>query len=304
MQNTILSTADVARLFNVTETTVKRWADEGTLRCQKTPGGHRKFAVRNVIDFAERNNFEPSGILELSATDSLAPKIQMAVMGHDFPQMVDAFVQKALSPSKTDLFNYLSYLYEHRIHLVDIYDRVLRPALEIIGDRWTKGEIDISHEHRATYETLDALAKLQAQIMIKPVNGLVAVSACPGGEVHELGARCVSYLLESEGWTTHYLGARTPAASIVVAVRELRPDLVCLSLTIPDQADAEADSLRQIVEATHACGGRVVAGGIGARKWTSAGGLCDAVLSSLHDLLDLSILPSHGEAKEFVASRR
>lgn len=301
MHGTILSTADVARLFNVTETTVKRWADDGTLRCQKTPGGHRKFAIRNVIDFAEKNNFEPSGILELSSTDFLAPKIHMAVMSHDFSQMVDAFVQKALSPSKTDLFNYLSYLYEHRIHLVDIYDRILRPAMEIIGERWARGEIDISHEHRATYETLDALAKLQAQISIKPVNGLVAVSACPGSEVHELGARCVSYLLESEGWATHYLGARTPAASIVQAVHELRPDLVCLSLTYPDRAAVGADLLREIVEATHACGGKVVAGGIGAKEGMPAGTLCDAILPSLRDLLDLPILPSRGEVRETVS---
>jgi excisionase family DNA binding protein len=52
MQRTILSTADVARLFNVTETTVKRWADEGVLRCQKTPGGHRRFVIKYVVEFA------------------------------------------------------------------------------------------------------------------------------------------------------------------------------------------------------------------------------------------------------------
>ena len=98
MHKTVLSTVDVARLFNVTETTVKRWADEGTLKCQKTPGGHRKFPVRNVIEFAENNNFEPTGALTMPDHDGLGSAIQVAILRRDFPELVRAFIEKALSP--------------------------------------------------------------------------------------------------------------------------------------------------------------------------------------------------------------
>src|SRR6187401_3370429 len=47
----ILSTRSVAEVLGVSEATVKRWADAGTLRCFRTPGGHRKFRLRDVKAF-------------------------------------------------------------------------------------------------------------------------------------------------------------------------------------------------------------------------------------------------------------
>jgi excisionase family DNA binding protein len=286
MQKTILSTADVARLFNVTETTVKRWADEGTLKCQKTPGGHRKFEIRNVIEFAEKNNFEPAATLTMPASDEHAPAVQMAILGRDFPTLVGAFVQKALAPDPLELFRFLSFLYEHRIHLWEIYDLILQPAMALIGEQWARGEIDVSHEHRASYETLDALAKLQTQIRIKPSVGLSVVCACVGEEAHEIGLRCASNIFESEGWKSHYLGARSPNSSVTMAIRELKPDAVCLSITHVSDERVLSEELGEISRILHSGHGILAAGGRGATPQVLGDGVFDAVFSSCKDLLD------------------
>jgi excisionase family DNA binding protein len=286
VQKTILSTADVARLFNVTETTVKRWADEGTLKCQKTPGGHRKFEIRNVIEFADQNHFEPAGTLTMPESDEHAPAVQVAILGRNFPALVEAFVQKALSPDPLDLFRFLSFLYEHRIHLWEIYDLVVRPAMALIGEQWARGEIDISHEHRASYETLDALAKLQAQIHIKPPIGKSVVCACLGEEAHEIGLRCASNLFESEGWKSHYLGARNPHPALTVAIRELQPDAVCLSITHVADENNLAEQLGGISGVIHSAHGILIAGGRAASPGLLGDGIVDAVISSSKDLLD------------------
>ena len=47
----IISTKQVAQVLGVSEATVKRWSDAGTLRCFRTPGGHRKFRLRDVKAF-------------------------------------------------------------------------------------------------------------------------------------------------------------------------------------------------------------------------------------------------------------
>jgi len=286
VQKTILSTADVARLFNVTETTVKRWADEGTLKCQKTPGGHRKFAIRNVIEFAEVNNFEPVATLTMPESDERGPAVQVAILARDFPTLVGAFVQKALSPDPLDLFRFLSYLYEHRIHLWEIYDKVLSPGMAVIGTQWERGEIDISHEHRASYETLDALAKMQTQILVKPATGKSVVCACLGDEAHEIGLRCASNLFESEGWKSHYLGARSPHSSVIAAIRELRPDVVCLSMTLAVDAKVLAQQVGQISEMIHGGHGILVVGGRGAMPELLENGVVDVLVSSAKGLLD------------------
>jgi methanogenic corrinoid protein MtbC1 len=286
VQKTILSTADVARLFNVTETTVKRWADEGTLICQKTPGGHRKFLISSVVDFAEKNKFEPVGTLELPSTETDASAIQVAVLSRDFPVLVDAFTMKALSPAKLDLVAFLSFLYEHRIHLWEIFDLILRPAMTVIGERWEKGQIQIDHEHRVSYETLDALANLQTRIKIKPKTGKSAIFACLGEEMHEIGLRCASYLFESEGWTTHYIGARTPSSSLISAMKELQPDVVCISTTLPDSDADIVMQMREVSTSAHAMHAMLLVGGLGARPEFIPDRTVDVIVTSAKDLLD------------------
>lgn len=43
-----LTTGQVAAIFGVTTTTVKRWADDGRLPSFRTPGGHYRFNAADV----------------------------------------------------------------------------------------------------------------------------------------------------------------------------------------------------------------------------------------------------------------
>ncbi|MDI6740484.1 MAG: MerR family transcriptional regulator [Candidatus Edwardsbacteria bacterium] len=53
----ILSTWDLARIFRVNESSIKRWTDLGVLNCFRTPGGHRRFTVDEAVRFAREQNF-------------------------------------------------------------------------------------------------------------------------------------------------------------------------------------------------------------------------------------------------------
>jgi excisionase family DNA binding protein len=284
LQKTILSTSDVARLFNVTETTVKRWADEGTLKCQKTPGGHRKFEIRNVVEFAEQNQFDPVGALEIPGDEDLGSKIQVAVLGREFPTLVSAYLRKALVQEESGLFPFLSYLYQHCIQLWEMHDLVIRPALHEIGERWSRGEIGVDDEHRASYETLEALAMLQLQIGMKSCCGHSVVCATLGDELHEIGLRCAHYLFESQGWVSRYLGSRVPSEAINAAIVHWKPDIVCLSSTYKAPADRQKQ-LRSIVDAAGCVGAVVLAGGALADSLKMDEGVIETAHNSSRDLL-------------------
>ncbi len=286
MHKTILSTADVARLFNVTETTVKRWADEGTLRCQKTPGGHRKFPIRLVIEFAEQNNFEPVGILEFPTPDEVNSKTEIATMARDFRALTEIFVERALSPDRNDLFMFLSYLYQHHFHLWELYDLILKPGMAEIGERWERGRIGIGQEHRASYETLDALARLQGEIRMKPQAGLSALLASVGDELHEIGLRCASYIFESEGWATHYLGAAVPIDSLIASVGDTSPTVVCLSFARSEQIDRCKRDLQRLSNAVHGAGALLLTGGRRAGELRVHNDVFDGIFSSSRELSD------------------
>src|SRR3954468_6871272 len=66
MTTDVLSTRQVATLLGVGEATVKRWADAGEIECFRTPGGHRKFRLRDVTAFVHKRQYETAGPLPRS----------------------------------------------------------------------------------------------------------------------------------------------------------------------------------------------------------------------------------------------
>ena len=55
-------------LLGVNESTVRRWADSGEIRCFRTPGGHRRFAEEDLISLTRGG---PGGDLETVAVSRI-----------------------------------------------------------------------------------------------------------------------------------------------------------------------------------------------------------------------------------------
>ena len=47
--DSLLSRAEVAQMFNVSPSTVTRWAEEGRLVCVRTLGGHRRYRKESIL---------------------------------------------------------------------------------------------------------------------------------------------------------------------------------------------------------------------------------------------------------------
>lgn len=57
LEGTMLRTADVALLFEVSERTVSEWAKKGQIPSVRTPGGHRRYpaeGIRALLDESRR----------------------------------------------------------------------------------------------------------------------------------------------------------------------------------------------------------------------------------------------------------
>jgi len=60
MDELFLTTDDVSKMLHVGKSTIKRWTDEGKLKCFRTPGGHRKFKATNIEEFIQTYHFDIS----------------------------------------------------------------------------------------------------------------------------------------------------------------------------------------------------------------------------------------------------
>jgi excisionase family DNA binding protein len=61
-----LSRAEVAQMFNVSPSTVTRWADEGKLVCIKTLGGHRRYLKESIVELVHRLQKEEASMEKIT----------------------------------------------------------------------------------------------------------------------------------------------------------------------------------------------------------------------------------------------
>jgi len=125
----------------------------------------------------------------------------------------------------------------------DISLHVFQPVLREVGRLWQMNLLSVAQEHFCTAATQCIMAQLYPFVFGTEKTDRRMVAACIGGELHEIGIRMVADLFEMQGWETYYLGANTPASSIVETVSRQKPDVVCLSATI-------AMHLEQVAEVT------------------------------------------------------
>ncbi len=121
---------------------------------------------------------------------------------------------------------------------------VLLPYLHQLGERWQRGEVSVAQEHFASNLVRGRLMSLARSW--DRGSGPRALLACVEGEQHDLPLLCFGLALRGHGWRISYLGADTPIASLVDAVRALTPDAVIVSGTVSGAFDASAARLSDV----------------------------------------------------------
>ncbi len=78
-----LSLRDACRLLDVSNTTLRQWADSGYLRVYRTPGGHRRFLRDDVESFANAPEQAQEQGREDAIEDSALRKIRRSLSRND-----------------------------------------------------------------------------------------------------------------------------------------------------------------------------------------------------------------------------
>jgi excisionase family DNA binding protein len=278
-----ISTQEVAGLFRVTETTIKRWAGDGIIPCVKSPGGHRKFRLADVIGFAEKRGYPISGTLEPPVSEARMEQVRFAIHTQNYHKIAEVLFDEALQADPEGLYRFLLYLSKHNVKLSTLADEVLRPPMVRIGDLWKEGRLRIDQEHRTSRAMTEAMVRLAPELHKKKSNGMLAACACLEGERHEIGLRSMAFALESEGWKVHYLGADTPYDSVAEYVSKAMPQLLCVSFAATGPDSALRKGYATVARALRRAGGKFVAGGFFADSFTTEDLSCDYIAASVTD---------------------
>jgi excisionase family DNA binding protein len=168
-----------------------------------------------------------------------------------------------------------------------IYSELLAPAMEEIGKRWERGEVDVADEHLASAVAMRIVGRLGPRFTRRGRTRGTVLCAMPEGDQHGLGSAMVADTIRAAGFEALDLGANTPLSAVTLAVRRL-DDLKALCLSINNTQALERG--REIVAAVKELDPDVVvvAGGRAVRTEDAAVQLgVDGWGTTLADAVDL-----------------
>lgn len=165
-------------------------------------------------------------------------------------------------------------------------DEFVRPAMAEIGDRWADNAITVADEHLATAVMQTALARAYREARAEAPGESRMLLACVEGNDHALGLRTLADAFELGGWSVRHLGADVPTQALADQVERWRPDVVCLSVSMPDQRRTAEDAIGRIREALGDEAPTVLVGGrAGDPSWAEGAG-ADAWASNVREAFE------------------
>jgi len=175
-------------------------------------------------------------------------------------ELAMAYLRAVLNGDRSEASRLILEAAHGGVPVRDIYLRVLQPVQHEVGRLWQANQISVAHEHFVTAVTQLVMSQLYPFIFSTSKHGRRMVATCVGGELHEIGIRMVADFFEMDGWDSFYLGANTPANSVVQSVIEREAEVLALSATMTAHV-GHVSQLIEVVRTSAASNVRILVGG-------------------------------------------
>src|SRR5262245_24494892 len=250
------SPAQLAPILGVSESTIKRWVDSGTLKSVKTAGGHRRIALPDLLGFLRASGREVPSLEALGlvaretrgATDALTPQRLARLLLDGETEVARTLLLRQFGAAPS---------------LEELLDRFIAPGMLEVGSLWERKEIDVYQEHLATQRVGRILIEMRALIPAAPPSAPLALGAAPEGDPYQLPTLMAEMTLAGMGWRTVNLGPDVPATSLELALTRHRPRLVWLSITSRRVTPRFFEGYPRLFAAAQQRGAALVVGGQG-----------------------------------------
>ena len=199
---------------------------------------------------------------------------QLPAMEDDVPPLLDprsplwevasAYLAALLATDRRGALDIVTRTLDSGTSIRELYRHVFEPVQQEIGRLWQLNQISVAQEHFCTAATQHVMTQLYARIFSseqKRRDGARAVAMCVGGELHEVGLRIVTDVLELEGWQTWYLGASMPPAAAVQLCVDQRATVMLISATLPPHLERVEEVVRIFRSRPELAAAKIVVGG-------------------------------------------
>ena len=231
MNDRLISTGNVAEVLDVSEATIKRWADAGALPCIRTPGGHRKFRLRDVAMYKARLARVNSSYPVSDADDGTMEEVVSAMLVGDADKILELIaIMRKIGQS-----------------MASIVDVTLQPALEQVKQAYAAGRCE-EFQLQVAINSLVEVTILQKPIVrgVRLGRGNVVAAPFPW-ETDDVCARFGALVAEEAGFDVLLLGADLAPASLSRASENMAASWILLFGTVVSNNDL-VDCVEKLLE--------------------------------------------------------
>jgi excisionase family DNA binding protein len=250
----LLAPQQVAEAMGVSESSIKRWCDQGLLESARTAGGHRRLPIASVLQF-----------LRESGRDVRMPSaigLPAAIFGGPLPDARDRYQEALVSGEEATVREVLFGLYLAGWRMSVIGDEVIGGAFRRIGDLWDCGRVEVYEERRACEMTLNALRELRVCLPPPSPSALIAVGATPEGDPYAIPVMLAELVLRESGWNATSLGSSLSFASLRASLAKSAPRLLWISVSYVADEERFVEGLNGLLDAACEAGSASIVGGI------------------------------------------
>lgn len=220
MQNVHFSTNELAELFRVNVSTVKRWIDRDLLVAEITPGGHRRVTKKQLEIFIRNNK-------KLSLHSYVLKRLNKKTENRK-----DAWkhlYKKLLANDIAACRNFLRDYFLSQSKFTFLLEDIMTPVLRHIGEEWANKRISIYQEHQMSFLIRLFLVEMNSYIPEPSKNAPKAVLACVEGDRHEIPLQMLSLILKMRGVAPIVLGTNIPVSEIIRACENTKPSFLLIT---------------------------------------------------------------------------
>ncbi|XZE52367.1 helix-turn-helix domain-containing protein [Planctomycetaceae bacterium SH139] len=224
----LFSPKQVADALQVSESSVKRWCDQGLIPMIRTAGGHRRIPLDELIRFlgeSERPLLNPMAIgLEAPPVRMRQPR---TTPGTDEQK---AFRQALAMGNHAQCSALLRAVWQATGSATAACELLITDAMHRFGEAWERNELEVYQERRGCEICTRLILELRSA-MGEPT-GPIAIGGSPEGDNYQLPTSLVDLALREVGWRAESLGTNLPFATLMRAIEAYRPQMVWLSVSI------------------------------------------------------------------------
>ncbi len=136
------------------------------------------------------------------------------------------------------------------INVQVIIDEGLIAAMDVVGDRFSKGIIFVPQMLRSAKAMQECMKLLEPMLKEADVTtkGKVLIGTVKG-DLHDIGKNLVSMMMEGAGFTVTDLGVDVPPEKFVQKAQEVEPDIVAMSALLSTTMPSMPRTIEALEEA-------------------------------------------------------